>query len=152
MQAPGNIRSGFQISGARSSLENDLESQEWPKRQDEVAKNASICYVQKGDKVLAVSRGSDTSNMNMPGGGIEMGESPREAAIRELYEETGIKAEEIIPIHKKNFGDKTVYFFNVKRYSGNLRSSEEGIAAWVYPHVILQGQYGESFMDVMAGL
>jgi 8-oxo-dGTP pyrophosphatase MutT (NUDIX family) len=152
MQAPGNIRSGFQVTGNRSSLENDLESEEWPKRQDREVKDAAICYVQQGNKILAVSRGLDAGNMNMPGGGIESGETPRDAAVRELYEETGIRASEIEPLFKKNLGDKSIYFFKVTKFSGKVRSSDEGIAAWVDPGALLRGQYSDSFLDVISHL
>ena len=46
--------------------------------------------VKRDDKVLLVHGRNPT--FAMPGGGIEPGESPSDAAERELFEETGLKA------------------------------------------------------------
>ena len=60
----------------------------------EVRLGASIA-VFKGDTVLLVERGRAPFRglWSLPGGSIEPGESAREAALRELKEETGITAE-----------------------------------------------------------
>lgn len=44
----------------------------------------------KEGKILLQKR-SDTGNWGLPGGAIELGESLEDAAIREVYEETGLK-------------------------------------------------------------
>lgn len=45
-----------------------------------------------GDKVLLIERGRppNAGRWTVPGGGVEVGESMREAALRELREETGL--------------------------------------------------------------
>ena len=51
-----------------------------------------VCF--KGDEVLLIKRGNPPrkGEWSIPGGKIEFGETEIKAALRELYEETGIKA------------------------------------------------------------
>jgi 8-oxo-dGTP diphosphatase len=55
-----------------------------------------VAFSQDGRLVLC--RHSDRTTWETPGGHIEPGESPQEAAERELYEETGIVATELVAI------------------------------------------------------
>lgn len=142
-EAPGNIRHGQFIKGSNSSLEKDLSDEKT------LTQGASIILVTSGNKVLAVSRGNDIKNMNMPGGGIETGETPEEAASRELYEETGIVAEKLVYLCKQRMGEKNIYFFRAVRFSGDLTSSSEGVAKWEDPETLLRSQYGNSFRKVL---
>jgi len=51
-----------------------------------------ICF--RGDDVLLIKRGTAPrkGEWSIPGGRIETGESERDAALRELFEETGVMA------------------------------------------------------------
>lgn len=51
--------------------------------------------------VLSVSRGYDTRDWALPGGHLEPGETIRQAAARELFEETGVRLDihaRLVPI------------------------------------------------------
>jgi ADP-ribose pyrophosphatase YjhB (NUDIX family) len=57
---------------------------------------AAYVLVVRGDEVLLVRnspRGPSPGGWTLPGGGIEHGESPQQAAVRETYEETGLACE-----------------------------------------------------------
>ncbi len=56
-------------------------------------KAAVYCAVVCGEEILLLER-KEPKVLEFPGGGIEFGERPKEAVIRELREETGIKAGE----------------------------------------------------------
>lgn len=145
IDAPGNIRSGQNVRGVRDShLEINPVDQSIPQ--------ASVIYVRKGNKILAVSRGADLTDMNMPGGGVELGEDPQDAAIRELWEETGIIAHELVPIYTKDVGGRIIHAFKAISWGGNLRSSHEGKAEWVSPQTIRSSRHGDFFDEMIESL
>lgn len=89
---------------------------------------STICVVKKEDSYLLCKR-EDNGLWVLPGGGLEAGETPEEAAKRELFEETGIKAkflkfrgEWIFNIFGKY---KIVAVFEASKISGKLTTSWE---------------------------
>ncbi|KAL6223236.1 hypothetical protein ACLB2K_006624 [Fragaria x ananassa] len=59
-------------------------------------RNVGICLINDSKKIFAASRLDIPDSWQMPQGGIDEGEDPRTAAIRELREETGVLSAEIL--------------------------------------------------------
>lgn len=143
MEAPGNFRAGRQVTGSRSSLQNDFESE----RID--TNDAAVVLVKNGDKFLAVSRQDEFDNLNMPGGHVEVGEAPIDAATREVHEETGLKVGGLKPLFVDDRRGKRVHVFQAEEFSGDLQSSHEGLASWETEENMLNGQYCDTFKRAM---
>lgn len=83
----------------------------------------SQAIVVEGDKILLLKTHSGSRDgYELPGGGINEGETPEEASLRELFEETGIKGE-IIRLASKyynGFAQEYNYSFLVKKISGEI--------------------------------
>jgi len=55
-------------------------------------KNGAKCIVLRNNKILMIKQKRDgIVYNNIPGGGIEAGETPEQAAVRELFEECNVK-------------------------------------------------------------
>ena len=67
-----------------------MSGREYPERP--ICGVGVVCF--RDDRVLLIRRASPSiySEWSIPGGGQELGETTREAALRELMEETGIEA------------------------------------------------------------
>jgi 8-oxo-dGTP pyrophosphatase MutT (NUDIX family) len=149
MQAPGNLRSGIQTRGSRKNIFDEDD-------ENEVQENSSIpqaviVLIENEDgEILAVSRGIDMNDMNLPGGSVKLGESLRSAASRELWEETGLRVQEMMPVYSgmEEDGGHFVTVYRVFSYTGNLSHSTEGYPDWVTPRELLYSRYGDFFAKV----
>ena len=113
-------------------------------------KLTTLCYLTKGDKVLFMVKGAtpkNVSNMNVGkylgvGGHLEQGESPYECAIREIFEETGITADELSGFGLKGAAtfindscDNEIMFIYKGEYTGSEDpcpgNCDEGVLTWV---------------------
>ena len=95
-------------------------------------------------KVLLVKAGNKSKQLNgtisFPGGFIEERENPKETALRELREETGLTTNELIDFPgnyveaslKLKAGTKDISFkvFLALDFTGDLRSTEETEPFW----------------------
>ncbi|GMR52953.1 hypothetical protein PMAYCL1PPCAC_23148 [Pristionchus mayeri] len=83
-------------------------------------RSAGVCMRGEGreTRLLLVSGGKDGEKWVVPGGGIEKGEAAEEAAVRELEEEAGVRAEtkEIIGVFQDdNRKHRTRVFVMIER-------------------------------------
>ncbi|KAK1396570.1 putative bis(5'-nucleosyl)-tetraphosphatase (Asymmetrical) [Heracleum sosnowskyi] len=59
-------------------------------------KNVGICLINSNNKIFSAARLDIPGSWQMPQGGIDESENPRDAAVRELREETGVTSAEVI--------------------------------------------------------
>lgn len=95
-----------------------------------------LCLVEDGDRILLQDRvKEDWRGYALPGGHVEPGESFVGAVIREMKEETGLTVLDPRLAGVKQFptenGRYVVLLFKATRWSGELRSSEEGRMEWI---------------------
>jgi len=93
---------------------------------------AATCLIMSDDgKVLAVSRRDDPTAWGLPGGKVDPGEEPIQAASRELEEETGLVAVRLHPVFScgDSEGFETTTF--ACEASGEINTEEEGVIRWV---------------------
>lgn len=73
----------------------------------------------------------------LPGGKIDAGETAAQAAARELHEEIGVEAEQLVPwiVYEHAFPTRRVrlHFFRVERWHGQPHGREGQQLAWVEP-------------------
>ncbi|KAK2971288.1 hypothetical protein RJ640_001314 [Escallonia rubra] len=82
------------IPGTSLSSSSPSSSMEAPP--EGYRKNVGICLVNPSKKIFAASRLDVPDSWQMPQGGIDENEDPRDAAIRELKEETGVTSVEVL--------------------------------------------------------
>ncbi len=105
-------------------------------------KLATLCYVRRDGETLMVHRNKKANDMHLGkwnglGGKLEAGETPEECAVREIYEESGLRVSN--PLLKgfltfpgfANDEDWYAFVFVVKEFSGELVESDEGDLEWI---------------------
>jgi len=105
-------------------------------------KLATLCYVRRGEQTLMIHRVKKANDMhqgkwNGLGGKLDQGETPEECAIREIFEESGLR------VHKPqlkgfltfpdfaNGEDWYAFVFVVNDFEGQLIDSAEGDLQWI---------------------
>jgi ADP-ribose pyrophosphatase YjhB (NUDIX family) len=88
--------------------------------------SAFVVIFDKKDRVL-LSHRRDMDIWTLPGGSVENGELPNEAAVRETKEETGlkVKVDDLVGVYSKPDNDKFSFVFLGEVESGKLKKSKE---------------------------
>ena len=87
------------------------------------------------DRVLLCLR-HDYDIWNLPGGGLESGESPWEGVVREVKEETGLEAEvtRLVGVYSKPDKDEIVFLFTCKVIWGEITLNDEAKDIQYFAH------------------
>ncbi len=94
-----------------------------------------IVFNEQKTSVLIIKR-CDVPIWVLPGGGIEIGESPEEAVIRELYEETGLRVKILRKVGEyfpRNQLASTSHVFECEPLTEELTLSDESADIGFYP-------------------
>lgn len=105
---------------------------------------ATLCYVFQGNRVLLLLKSKGLfgeGKWNAPGGKLARGECPNAGAVREVFEETGLRVRNlrfhgILNFHlgRSRKLDQVVFVFSSKEAEGNLRDGVEGQLRWFPEH------------------
>ena len=105
-------------------------------------KLATLCYVRRDGQTLMIHRVKKDNDIhqgkwNGLGGKLNPGESPDECAVREIYEESGLRVRDpqlkgflTFPAFAKD-EDWYVFVYVAKDFEGELIDSPEGDLRWV---------------------
>ncbi|MCP4202308.1 MAG: 8-oxo-dGTP diphosphatase [bacterium] len=98
---------------------------------------ATLLFVIERDRILLIRklRGLGAGKINGPGGRLDDGESPRQAAVREVEEELGITP--LDPVERGQLRFQFVdgysihgFVFHATRYTGVPHATDEAIPLW----------------------
>ncbi len=88
-----------------------------------MAKSSRVIIIHN-EKILLIHRiKNDKEYYVLPGGAIESGETPEEAAIREVKEETNLDVEigQLLWKFREDYNNTYGYYFIAKKFGGNLK-------------------------------
>jgi 8-oxo-dGTP pyrophosphatase MutT (NUDIX family) len=102
-------------------------------------KQAGVMLIVKDGLILGISRRDDKTKFGLPGGKVDDGEMPWQAAIRETLEETDITVSSCVEIFCReeppgpgpNGEAFYAYCYYALAWTGEPKDSEEGVVKWL---------------------
>jgi ADP-ribose pyrophosphatase YjhB (NUDIX family) len=115
------VQDDIQVSRVINALENTGSSTD----RDYIIGAFAIVFDEHGRVLLCHRRDLDV--WNLPGGGVESGELPTEAVVRETKEETGLNVvvERLVGVYGKTDKDELVFAFVCRTTGGQLSATDE---------------------------
>ncbi|MER0122284.1 8-oxo-dGTP diphosphatase [Streptococcus sp. ZJ93] len=118
----------------------------------------NMCLIEDSEGRVVVQRRDPNvyrwSGLAFPGGHIESGENFHDSVVREVVEETGLTIENPQLVGLKHWPDKDghryiVFLYKATRFSGQLRSSEEGEVFWLPKAELAQMDLAYDLLEVL---
>jgi 8-oxo-dGTP pyrophosphatase MutT (NUDIX family) len=111
-------------------------------------KKAAMVLIFNQGKILSVSRKHDHTLKGLAGGKVDEGETFKQAAIRECFEETGLTAFCLVPIFSRMEPGDVDFFAIVylAQHTGEIHKTsdkETGVVEWVEWDQLKTGPFGE---------
>ena len=101
----------------------------------------TLCYLEKDGAYLMLHRVKKERDVNKDkwigvGGKSEAGETPHQCACREIWEETGLTAENleyrgIVDFRCTGWPEERMHLFWSETFSGELKDCDEGTLEWI---------------------
>jgi len=120
-------------------------------------RQAAVMLIIKEGLILGVSRRLDPNKFGLPGGKLEDNEFPIDAAIRETFEETGVKVssasflyERIEPPGSPDGYAFQTYCYYADSWSGEASKLEESEVKWVTENELASGAFPEHNINTIA--
>jgi 8-oxo-dGTP diphosphatase len=116
---------------------------------------AASAAVFRGGRVLIARRVNPPQLWSLPGGKVEPGESPAQAAVREVREETGVEIEIVAPAGEREVvlpgGRYRIHAFAARWRAGEARPGPEASAVeWVRPEELARYEMTEGLAEIVA--
>ena len=122
----------------------------------ELAVFTNMCMVcdDRGNILVQDRKNPDWPGLTFPGGHVEPGESFTASVIREVKEETGLDISCPVLCGVKQFQTAenaryVVLFYKTNRFSGALKSSDEGEVFWIPRDTLEQYPLAHEFADMV---